>query len=109
MAKRKHSLDPNDDQERAGWEAQVLGRSSSVSRLSGETTSDTETSEPNYKRKTYLLSPELIEAIANTAQEEGMQINELVRFLLSYSLQAVQEGEVELPGKVVLVKQRIIE
>ena len=51
------------------------------------------------KRKTYLLTPELIEQIEIMAEEERVGINELVRFLLRTSLEMIETGEVEIPTR----------
>lgn len=49
------------------------------------------------RRKTYLLLPDMIERIAILAEEERVGINELVRFLLSHSLDQIENGRLEIP------------
>ncbi|MCP5095980.1 MAG: hypothetical protein GY943_10540 [Chloroflexi bacterium] len=49
------------------------------------------------KRKTYLLTPDLIERIEILADEERVGINELVRFLLSTSIELIETGQIEIP------------
>ena len=49
------------------------------------------------KRKTYLLTPDLIERIEILAEEEHVGINELVRFLLSSSLDRIESGNLQIP------------
>lgn len=49
------------------------------------------------KRKTYLLTQELIERIALLADQERVGINELVRFLLTEAVISVENGELEIP------------
>lgn len=51
------------------------------------------------QRKTYLLTPELVEHVATLAEEERVGINELVRFLLRSSLEMVETGELEIPTR----------
>lgn len=51
------------------------------------------------QRKTYLLTPELVEHVAALAEEERVGINELVRFLLRSSLEMVETGELEIPTR----------
>lgn len=51
------------------------------------------------KRKTYLLTPELIEHVADLAETERVGINELVRYLLRASLEMVEAGELPIPTR----------
>lgn len=64
--------------------------------------------EPVYKRKTYLIAPEMAQEIKAAARREGLPINEFVRILLRHALDEVQAGAVDLPGEVVMVPKRII-
>ena len=50
-------------------------------------------------RKTYLLTPELVDHVADLAQNERVGINELVRFLLRSSLELVENGELQIPTR----------
>lgn len=50
-------------------------------------------------RKTYLLTPELVDHVADLAETERVGINELVRFLLRSSLDLVEKGELEIPTR----------
>lgn len=50
-------------------------------------------------RKTYLLTPELVDHVADLAETERVGINELVRFLLRSSLDLVENGELEIPTR----------
>lgn len=50
-------------------------------------------------RKTYLLTPELVDHVADLAESERVGINELVRFLLRSSLELVENGELEIPTR----------
>lgn len=51
------------------------------------------------QRKTYLLTPEMVEHVAALAEAERVGINELVRFLLRSSLEMVEAGELEIPTR----------
>ena len=51
------------------------------------------------QRKTYLLTPELIEHIASLAETERVGINELVRFLLRSSLEMVENDALQIPTR----------
>ena len=51
------------------------------------------------KRKTYLLTPELIDQVADLAETERVGINELVRYLLRSSLEMVEAGELPIPTR----------
>lgn len=48
-------------------------------------------------RKTYLLSAEIIERVANLAQQERVGVNELARYLLTYALDEIESGRHQLP------------
>ena len=49
------------------------------------------------KRKTYLLTPDLITKIEQIADEERVGINELVRFLLGTAVTLIETGQIEIP------------
>lgn len=48
-------------------------------------------------RKTFLMTPDLLERIDVVVEEEQVGISELVRFLLMSSLDAIESGELEIP------------
>ena len=48
-----------------------------------------------YKRKTYLMSDELIERISAQAERFGVGINETHRYLVALALEQVEAGEHE--------------
>lgn len=50
-----------------------------------------------YVRKTFLMTPDLIERLEETAEEERVGISELVRFLMINSLDMIENGELEIP------------
>ena len=94
---------------RPGWRdtigpppAQVPQRGESVpvhaSRTAGHGKQEESEENPNkLKRKTYLLTQDLIERIATLADEERVGINELVRFLLTEAVIAIENGDMEIP------------
>lgn len=49
------------------------------------------------KRKTYLLTPSIIDSVAQLADRERVGINELVRYLLTFALNEVESGRHTLP------------
>ena len=52
---------------------------------------------PRYKRKTYLVAPDMIARIEAIADSERVGINELVRYLLDHALSEVESGEHTIP------------
>jgi hypothetical protein len=69
-----------------GWKAQIGGEEAQPAPASA-----------NYQRKTYLVSPELVQRVKATAQHYKVGQNELVRFLLGRALDQLDAGELELP------------
>lgn len=51
------------------------------------------------RRKTYLLSGDLIERIEALADQERVGINELVRFLLAEAITQVEAGDLTIPTR----------
>lgn len=100
MAKtrRGHNLDQPAERRRVGWESLIPQPAGEPAAEGAEV----------YQRKTYLLTPTMVGEIGALAEDEGMPVNELVRFLLRHALDAVRQGEAELPGEVVTVKKRVI-
>lgn len=90
MAKRNELTDKLKP---AGWHDQV----GAVASGTKETDTDT-ASAGKYKRKTYLLTEDLIDRIEKMADAEHVGLNELVRWLLDDSLGRVETGETELPA-----------
>lgn len=99
---------------RPGWRDAITGpsRNTEPARVEEETPQP----EPRHtnkkgplKRKTYLLTPGLIEQVATLAETERVGINELVRYLLRSSLEMVETGELDIPTKPAtrqIVRQR---
>ena len=57
-------------------------------------------------RKTYLLQPQIIERIENTAEIERVGISELTNFLLSTALDLIESGQIEIPTQT--AKRKIV-
>ena len=55
----------------------------------------------HYIRKTYLITPELIDRIKGLADQERVGQNELVRYLLAFALEQVESGRHTLPAQPV--------
>jgi hypothetical protein len=74
---------------RPGWKALV------------ETRQEAERQAPTLRRKTYLLTNELIDRINALAEDKRVGINELVRFLLANAVAQVESGDLEIPTEAV--------
>lgn len=53
-----------------------------------------------YKRKTYLVTPELVKRVKETAKREQVGQNELLRYLLTWALDELDAGRHEIPIEV---------
>ena len=53
------------------------------------------------KRKTYLFTDDLITRIEDTAKTHGVGVNELVRYLVTHTLNELDAGTHKLPVRVV--------
>ncbi|MDT8306455.1 MAG: hypothetical protein RRC07_11005 [Anaerolineae bacterium] len=51
------------------------------------------------QRKTYLLTPDLVDHIAELAEQERVGINELVRWLLREALAQIESGDLVIPTR----------
>lgn len=69
----------------AGWDSQ-LAPATEVEEVAEE-------SKPKYKRKTYLVNEELIERHKRKAKELGLEINELLRYIMEKGLERLDSGE----------------
>ena len=105
MARRKNQLanklGGSSTEARPGWRDTILPGGSSVQ---AETAADILPLPPKRKparnkpmRKTYYLSPSLIERIEILADEEQVGISALVTFLLNTSVELVESGHLEIP------------
>lgn len=90
---------------RPGWRDTITGSQQPAPRRQPE--QEREERESPLKRKTYLLTPELIDQIALLAEEERVGINELVRFLLRSALDQIAAEEMEIPTRP--AKRTIVE
>lgn len=86
---------------RPGWRDTILPSTPSAQT---ETTAVSDPLPPKRKparnkpmRKTYYLSPALIERIEILAEEEQVGISALVSFLLNTSVELVESGHLEIP------------
>lgn len=52
--------------------------------------------EPALQRKTYILRPGMVKEIAELAEQERVQVNDLVRFLLNYAIEDLKSGKLQL-------------
>lgn len=57
----------------------------------------TPTKAGKYYRKSYLLTMDLISEVKQTAQDRGVGINEFVRWALTYVIQGIEEGSIQIP------------
>jgi hypothetical protein len=64
-----------------------------------EPTPETEELSDKLQRKTFLMTPALIERINRLAKSSSVGQNELVRYLLDWSLEQVEAGTHTLPLK----------
>jgi hypothetical protein len=54
-----------------------------------------------YRRKTYLMTDELIRRIETQAKRKGVGVNEMNRYLLTLALDMVESGKHEIPVQTV--------
>ena len=66
----------------------------------------TPTKAGKYYRKSYLLTMDLITDVKQMAEEQGVGINEFVRWALDYVIQGIKEGAIKIPIEE-QVKRRI--
>ena len=69
-----------------GWRDQFDGEPAGVAE-------PTPVPKPTYRRKTYLISDDLIRRIEVQAEQAGVGVNEMNRYLLSLALDLVERGE----------------
>lgn len=97
----------------AGWQEQVK-RSGDVpaaqeddsasalkERESGEAAERDTAKAGDFVRKTYLLTPDMVQRVEALAKQERVGINELVRYLLDAALTKIEAGDVSLEKKPV--------
>lgn len=107
MARRKNDLASKlqGGSRRPGWQDTITGppqprqeaeEEEEESRTSSKSSSGRSSS---LKRKTYLLTPELIAQVETLADAERVGISELVRFLLRSALEQAEAGELTIPTR----------
>lgn len=85
---------------RPGWRDAITGPARGAEPVEEEAPRPKRTKKKGpLKRKTYLLTPGLIDQVAELAETERVGINELVRYLLRSSLEMVEAGELEIPTR----------
>ena len=96
MAKKKATLDQKLDAGMQSWETQV---NQSVRASPKEP--EPEPDEPSEKlhRKTFLVTPALIDRINRVSKQHSVGQNELVRYLLEWSLDQVESDAHKIPLK----------
>lgn len=90
MTKRKRDLSAKlgrEPDQAPGWKEQIIAPATKQ-RLE------------SYTRKTYLVTPALIERVRDTAEREQVGQNELLRYLLTWALDQLDQGSHELPIEV---------
>ena len=74
-----------------GWRDQ-FGVDARNAPVQEDTAKDT-ASAGQFRRKTYLMTDELIERIKEQAQRQGVGINEMHRYLVTVALDAIDSGQ----------------
>ncbi len=59
-----------------------------------------------WRRKTYLLTDDLVARIQATQVDQGVPINEFIRFGLTYFLDQLDSGALELPTEEIVIKEK---
>lgn len=107
MARKRDLADKlsQDSGARPGWRDAITGPAREEEQEEERETTKPKRQQSNrkgrspLKRKTYLLTPGLIDQIADLADQERVGINELVRYLLRSSLEMIETGELGIPTK----------
>lgn len=83
-----------------GWRDQ-LGGDQAEEPQDSEPTLSPKKKKSKYKRKTYLMTDDLISRIETQAEKAGVGINEMNRYLLTVALDMVEQGELEVEVQMV--------
>jgi hypothetical protein len=94
MPKKKVSLDQKLDPGMQSWETQV---SQSVKAAPKAPEPDPDEPADKLQRKTFLVTPVLIDRINRLSKQQSVGQNELVRYLLEWSLDQVESGVHKIP------------
>jgi hypothetical protein len=92
MSQKKSRLDQKLDGGMQSWEAQVT-QSVRAAPQEPEVEEDTD----KIKRKTFLVTQALIDRVNRIAQEHHVGQNELIRYLLTWSLDQIESGNHTIP------------
>lgn len=60
---------------------------------------------PRYKRKTYLLTDELVDRMARLSRTYKVGVNDLARYLIDHAISAAEAGDLDIPIKVEEVEE----
>lgn len=96
MPRKKSQLDQKLDPGMHSWEEQA---SQSLRAAPQEPEPEEEAPADKLQRKTFLVTPALIDRINQVARHHSVGQNELVRYLLDWSLEQVESGSHVLPLK----------
>lgn len=101
MAKKNELASKLGGERPQGWKAQIGGGAAAEPEPEPTTEVPESRRAGKYNRKTYLITPALEERIRALADREQVGQNELVRYLLTYSLDKIETGEHSLNTKPV--------
>lgn len=96
MAKKKAALDQKLDAGMQSWETQIA---QSVRATPKAPEPEPESIGEKLQRKTFLVTPALIARINRVSKQQSVGQNELVRYLLEWSLDQVESGAHTIPLK----------
>jgi hypothetical protein len=91
VARKRHALD-----DKLSGAVKPKGWADIIVAPGGLDDEDAPEAEPLFVKKTYILRPDMVNAIAELAKEERVQVNELVRFLLGHALEDVKNGKLTI-------------
>jgi len=97
VTKRKNNLAEKmggSSQGQPGWKNELRGAATTQE---AQESPEKRKKSASYLRKTYLVSPELRDRIKAKAKAERVGQNELVRFLLTWGLDQLDAGDLDLP------------
>src|SRR5690348_6048578 len=98
MPKKKAALDQKLDAGMQSWETQIAQSVRAVLKPP-EPQPEPESATEKLQRKTFLVTPALIARINRISKQQSVGQNELVRYLLEWSLEQVESGAHAIPLK----------